>query len=123
MLAGYEEFKRMNKGEKGAHEPKAQMARAYPSFMSMKHLGVLLLPNGRDAGPSQGYPLAVCRQHPFIAGFQLTSQRPGWWTRTKAFPPLGKKKFFMQILLKIFYCFVYQHGCLVTWLKTSNTPG
>ena len=30
----------MNKGEKGAHEPKAQMAGAYPSFMSMKHLGV-----------------------------------------------------------------------------------
>ena len=102
MLAGYEElavylekyFKRMNKGEKGAHEPKAQMAAAYPSFMSMKHLGVLLLPPGRDASPSQGYPPAVCRRYPFIAGFQLTSQRPCWWRRTKAFHPLGKKKFF-----------------------------
>ena len=111
MLAGYEEFKQMNKGKKGAHEPKAQMAGAYPSVMSMKHLGVLLLPNGRDAGPSQGYPLAVCRQHPFIAGFQPTSQRPGWWTRTKAFPPLRKKKFFHANFAKNFLLF-----CLPTWL-------
>ena len=29
---------------KGAHEAKAQMAGAYPGFISMKHLGVLLLP-------------------------------------------------------------------------------
>ena len=35
------------KGE-GAHEPKAQMAGAYADFISMKHLGVLLLPPGRD---------------------------------------------------------------------------
>ena len=35
------------KGE-GAHEPKAQMAGAYPGFISTKHLGVLLLPPGRD---------------------------------------------------------------------------
>ena len=35
------------KGE-GAHEPKAQTARAYPGFicMIMKHVGVLLLPRG-----------------------------------------------------------------------------
>ena len=32
------------------------MIGAYPSFISMKHLGVLLLPPGRDASPSQGYP-------------------------------------------------------------------
>ena len=30
-------------------------ARAYPSFCSMKGLGVLLLPPGWDASPSQGY--------------------------------------------------------------------
>ena len=36
------------------NEPKAQTARAYPGFISMKHLGVLLLPPGRDASPSQG---------------------------------------------------------------------
>ena len=65
MLAGYEEFKRMNKGQKGAHEPKAQMAGAYPSFISMKHLGVLLPPLGQDASSSQGYPPAVCRRYPF----------------------------------------------------------
>ena len=29
---------------KGAHEPKAQTARAYPGFVSMKHVEVLLLP-------------------------------------------------------------------------------
>ena len=39
---------------KGVHEPKAQMARAYPSFISMKHLGVLLLPPGQDASASGG---------------------------------------------------------------------
>ena len=32
----------------------------------MKELGVLLLPPGQDAGPSQGYPPAVCRRYPFI---------------------------------------------------------
>ena len=31
-------------------------ARAYPGFRSMKQLRVLLLPPGRDASPSQGYP-------------------------------------------------------------------
>jgi len=36
------------------------------SFRSMKQLRVLLLPPGRDASPSQGYPPAVCRQYPFI---------------------------------------------------------
>ena len=35
------------KGE-GAHDPKAQMFGAYPSFISMKQLGVLLRPPGRD---------------------------------------------------------------------------
>ena len=42
------------------------MAGAYPSFISMKHLGVLLHPLGQDASSSQGYPPAVCRQYPFI---------------------------------------------------------
>ena len=41
---------------KGTHEAKAQMARAYPCFLSVKHLGVLLLPPGQDASPLQGYP-------------------------------------------------------------------
>ena len=29
-------------------------------------LGALLLPPGRDPGPSQGYPQAVCCRYPFI---------------------------------------------------------
>ena len=49
-----------------AHERKAQTAGAYPGFVSMKHLRVLLLPPGQDASPLQGYPPAVCRPHPFI---------------------------------------------------------
>ena len=35
----------------GAHQ-----AGAYPGFLSMKRLGVLLLPPGWDASPSQSYP-------------------------------------------------------------------
>ena len=29
-------------------------------------IGVLPLPPGRDASPSQGYPTAVCRRYPFV---------------------------------------------------------
>ena len=45
---------------------KAQTAWAYPGFISMKYLGVLLLPPGLDATPSQGYYPPVCRRYPFI---------------------------------------------------------
>ena len=45
---------------------KAQTAGTYSGFISMKHLGVLLLPPGRDASPSQGYPPAVYLRYPFI---------------------------------------------------------
>ena len=45
----------------------AHVAGAYPAFRSMKQLRVLLLPPGRNASPSQGYPaIAVCRRYPFI---------------------------------------------------------
>ena len=37
----------------------AHKAGAYPSFCSMKRLGVFLLPPGWDANPSQGYPPAL----------------------------------------------------------------
>ena len=37
----------------------AHQAGAYPGFCSMKRLGVLLLPPGWDASPSQGYPPAL----------------------------------------------------------------
>ena len=44
------------------------MAGAYPGFISMMHAwGVLLLPPGRDASPSQGYPQQyVARTHLYI---------------------------------------------------------
>ena len=45
---------------------KAQTAWAYPGFISMKYLGVLLLPPGLDATPSQGYYPGVYRRYPFI---------------------------------------------------------
>ena len=42
---------------KSAYEPQvAHQAGAYLSFRTMKRLGVLLLPPGWDASPSQGYP-------------------------------------------------------------------
>ena len=37
----------------------AHQARAYPGFRSMKWLGVILLPPGWDASPSQGYPPSI----------------------------------------------------------------
>ena len=51
---------------KGAHEPRAQMARAYPVFRSC--LGVLLLSPGRDASPWQGNP-----PWQYVAGTHLYS--------------------------------------------------
>ena len=54
------------KKDKGKHEPKAQRDRAYPGFISMKHLVVLLLPPGQDGSPSQGCLPAVCCWYPII---------------------------------------------------------
>ena len=34
----------------------ANQAKAYPGFLSMKQLGVFLLPPGSDASALQGYP-------------------------------------------------------------------
>ena len=59
-------LKRVKGKGKVTHEQRAQMAGAYHGFISMKDLGVLLLPPGRDVSPSQGYPLAVCRRYPSI---------------------------------------------------------
>ena len=42
---------------KAAHEPKVQTAGAVS--LAEACLGVLLLPPGRDASPSRGYPPAV----------------------------------------------------------------
>ena len=51
---------------------KAQTAGAYPGFISMWHLGVLLLPPGRDASPSQGYPSSIIMMSP------ISIDTPGW---------------------------------------------
>ena len=56
----------VKKKGKGTHEPKAQRDGAYPGFISMNHLVVLLLPTGQDGSPSQGYLPAVCCWYPFI---------------------------------------------------------
>ena len=50
----------------------AHQARAYPSFSSMKRLGVFLLLPGWDAitSPSQGYPPALNSLEPI--------HTPGW---------------------------------------------
>ena len=52
-------YETITQKNKGAHEPKAQTAETYPCFLSTACLGVLLLPPGRDASPSQGYPPVV----------------------------------------------------------------
>ena len=48
----------------------AHQAGVYPSFRSMKRLGVFLLPPGWDASPSQGYPPALSSLVPIYT--------PGW---------------------------------------------
>ncbi len=48
----------------------AHTAGAYPGFRSIKRLGVLLLPPGWDASPSQGYLPAV--------NFPVPIYTPGW---------------------------------------------
>ena len=48
----------------------AHQVGAYPGFRSMKRLGVLLLPPGWDASPSQGYPPALNSPVPIYT--------PGW---------------------------------------------
>ena len=41
--------------------------------------------------------------------------------KQKIFSPLGTKLYFScKFSERKFHCFVHQHGCLVTWLKTSN---
>jgi len=45
-------------------------ARAYPSFCSMKRLGVFLLSPGWDTSPSQGYPPAL--------NLLVPTYTPGW---------------------------------------------
>ena len=56
-----------------------------------------------------------------IAGLHVTSRRPNWWSRTKAFLSSGKLTLFScKFFQKKFHCFDPQHGRLVTWLQTKN---
>ena len=46
--------------------PKLSVGSLFPFPLHEACQGVLLLPPGRDAGLSQGYPPAVCRRYSFI---------------------------------------------------------
>ena len=65
----YVKIKRDSGGKKSAHEPKAQTARAYTGFLSIKHAQEYCYHSpGRDASPLQGYPPPPQQ---FVAGTQL----------------------------------------------------
>ena len=52
-----QEFFGVGRGRlKSAYKPSGLSGRAYPGFLSMKQLGVFLLPPGWNATPLQGYP-------------------------------------------------------------------
>ena len=78
---------RLVKG-KGAHEPKAQTAEAYPGFLSMKHaysVGVLLHLPGWSASPLQGYPPSSMLLVPIYT--------PGWReTKSSKVPCLSRQR-------------------------------
>ena len=60
------------KGNVGLRRPRAKGPNGRSLSRFPQHdacLEVLLLPSGRDASPSQGYPPAVCRRYPFIYPF------------------------------------------------------
>ena len=65
----------------------AYQAGAYPSFCSMKQLGVFLLSPGWDASPSQGYPPALNFPLPIIhLGGERHRKSKGSCPRTQWYP-------------------------------------
>ena len=61
------------------------------------------------------------RANYFIDGFHLTSRWPCWCTEQCSKMSFGN----LTLLLcktcgTIFYCFVHQHGRLITWMQTKN---
>ena len=57
-----------------------------------------------------------------IAGLHVTSRRPCWWSRTKAFLSSGNETLFScKFFEEIFFCFDPQHGRLVTWLQRHTS--
>ena len=60
--------------------------------------------------------------HPTIASLHVTSRRPCWMKRTKAFLSSGNLTLFScEFFKKKFYCIVIQHGRLLTWFQTKNS--
>ena len=56
-----------------------------------------------------------------IAGLQVTSRRPCWWSRTKALLSSGNETLFScKLFEKKLYCIDPSHGHLVTWSQTKN---
>ena len=81
----------------------AHTARAYPGLCSMKQLGVLLLPPGWDASPSQGYPqqyVACTHLYTWVKRGNveqsfLSKKTAQQWRRTndtQIFRPLDRRK-------------------------------
>ena len=57
-----------------------------------------------------------------LTAISVTSQRPSWSSRTKAFLSSGSNLYFhVNSSRKQLYCTDPQHGCLVTRLQTKNT--
>ena len=57
-----------------------------------------------------------------ITGLQVTSRRPCWWSKTKAYLSSGNlTPFSCKFFEQNFYCIDPQHGRLVTWLQTKNS--
>ena len=56
-----------------------------------------------------------------IAGLHVTSRRPCWWSRTKAFLSSGNQTLFScKFFEKKLYSIDPKHGRLVKWLQTKN---
>jgi len=114
----------------------ALRARAYPSFHSVKRLGVFLLPPGWDASPSQGYHQHDVRRHPFYIHLQSQPKVVGTLKpyRVTPFPPNQCWKiacFFQQKGQKSpdyqhwkwgegRTCFVFQLFCPGLWVERGN---
>ena len=59
---------------------------------------------------------------PPIDGFHQTSRRSSWCTEQCSKMPFGNLTLFLcKTCGAIFYCFVHQQGCLITWMQTKNT--
>ena len=60
--------------------------------------------------------------HSAIDGFHLTSRRPCWCTEQCSKMSFGNLTLFIcKTCGTIFYCFVHQHGCLITWMQTKDS--